>query len=154
MTRAMTLAFLFACLAGCGKPPVRQAPPPGEPVVAAPVDESSGLHDGLIVDWGDGQYHAEVCFDRAKREVTVYVHGGELRVLAPVKAKRMTLKLDAPDVEVELTPSPQTDDPEGTASRYVGRHDRLGEKGPFVGVVAARIEGEDFRGTFVEAKGK
>ena len=73
-----------------------------------------GPHGGVVVDWG--KYHAEVCFDRAKNEATVYVLGQDEKTPAPIKSDKLTLTInEAPFKmdQVELKPSPQKGDPEG-----------------------------------------
>jgi hypothetical protein len=96
-----------------------------------------GPHGGLILEWGDHEMHAELVFDRAKKQATVYVWDHDLKKHVPIKAEavKLTLTHESPPVEVQLKAEPAKGDPEGKASKFVGTHDKLAEKSKFKGKV-------------------
>src|SRR5262249_552953 len=106
-------------------------------------------------DWNekgtdDGKYHVEFTVNHEKQEATVYVLGGNARTPAPIKADRLLLKIKEPAFEVELKPVAEAKDPEGTSSRFVGKHAKLGKEQEFEGSIEGEVGGKTYSGTFKE----
>jgi hypothetical protein len=91
-------------------------------------EEHESPHGGeLFADPGH-KYHAELKVDRAGKQATVWLLDGQAKKNVPTKAKTVTVSVkDAATVQIVLEPKPEDKDPAGSASRFVGTHDRLGE---------------------------
>lgn len=156
----VTLAALSALLTGCNQ----SAPPPSAPASSPkPKVESAartephgahgaGPHDGAVADWGGGKYHVEFTVDHDKQEATIYVLGSDEKTPAPVKAAdgKLMLTIADPAMEVELDAVPQDGDPDGTSSRFVGKHENLGHVQEFAGTISGEVEGTPYTGDFKE----
>lgn len=110
----------------------------------------AGPHDGTIADWGGGKYHVEFTVDHDKQEGTVYILGGDEKTPTPIKAEEIQLIIKDPAMEVTLKAAPQEGDPEGTASRYVGNHEKLGVVQEYAGTITGVIDDTPYSGDFAE----
>src|SRR5439155_4553629 len=114
----------------------------------------AGPHGGAVADWGGGKYHIEFKPDHDKKEAHVWVLGSDAKKPAPVKVKDGLLKASVKGVktkdafEMVLKAEPQKGDPEGTASVFVGKHDKLGVEQEFEGTVIGEIDGKKYAGDF------
>jgi hypothetical protein len=138
-------------IAGCSSPP----PPTADTKAkgGAPAEHAEhapGPHEGLVIDWGGGKYHAEFTVDHEKKEATVYILGSDEKTPAPVKAASITLSINEPAFEVELKAQPLEGEGGGTSSRFVGTHDNLGIVREFEGTIIGEIEGTPYAGDFKE----
>jgi hypothetical protein len=114
-------------------------------------DHGDGPHGGVVFDLGGGKYHAEFTVSHPKQEATIYIlEGGNEKKSAPVKASSMLLNIKQPAFQVELKPAKQTGDPEGAASAFAGKHEKLGLVQEFEGTVSVEIEGKPYAGDFKE----
>lgn len=122
----------------------------------APHGHGAGPHDGALADWGDGDYHVEFTVDHDKKQATVYVLGSNEKTAVPIKAKdgQLTLNIDEPAFQVVLKAVPETKDPEGTSSRFVGTHDSLGIVREFSGTISGEADGVPYVGRFKEEPAK
>src|SRR5262245_11340939 len=111
-----------------------------------------GPHGGAVADWGGGKYHVEFLVDHDKQEATVYVLGSDEKTPAPVKAKdgQLLLTITEPAFQVTLKAAPQKGDPEGSASCYTGKHEKLGNRQEFAGTISGVVDGANFVGDFKE----
>jgi len=108
-----------------------------------------GPHDGVLLEWGDEEYHVEFTVDAAKKEATVYLLDDTAEKSKPIEAETITLTINSvsPPVEIQLKAHPQVDDPKGKASRFIGSHDALGNeelKGEISGMVAGKAYKDEF----------
>lgn len=145
MRKFSTLLLGVLLLVGCQQRPVDKdsKKPHAHP--------DKGLHGGVLVEWGEEEYHPEVLFDRAKKEATVNIHDGEVKKLVPIKADSITLTLmEEPPVTIQLKAQPREGEPTGTSSRFVGTHEKLGQAGKFAGKVEGKIGDTPYHGTFKE----
>jgi hypothetical protein len=110
----------------------------------------SGPHEGALFDWGGGAYHVEFTVDHDKKKTTVYILGSDEKSPAPIKAERITLTLEDPVTEIELTAAPLDGETGGVSSRFVGVHDNLGVVKEFAGSVSGEVEGTPYYGDFKE----
>ncbi|MEE2641349.1 MAG: hypothetical protein VX768_12035 [Planctomycetota bacterium] len=165
----------FACLAalvfvvGCGGDNKEQAKKagPGEHVHAdGTVHQDHGdhghshggqghshgepPHGGTIADWGGGKYHVEFVVNHDKQEATVYILGGDAKSSAAVDAKELTLTIKDPALTVSLNAVPEESDPEGRSSRFVGKHDGLGEVREYEGSITGKVGDTPYSGNFKE----
>src|SRR5712691_5214966 len=102
---------------------------------------TGGPHKGVLVEWGEEDYHVEFTVDRKTQETAVYILGPDAKTYKPIKTKEITLTLKAtPPVTIKLAASPQTDDPPGTSSRFVGRHEILGKEQLFSGEISGEVD--------------
>ena len=148
---------LLACvalsfsLAGCGSSkPTPPSPPSKAEVPHEEHDHGAGPHGGTIVEWGGGKYHLEFTVDHEKKESVVYVLGGDVKTLAPVKADKLLLTINEPSFQVDLAAQPLEGEGSGASSRFVGKHDSLGKVQKFAGSVTAEVDGTPYAGDFKE----
>lgn len=110
----------------------------------------AGPHDGTLADWGGGKYHVEFTVDHDKQEGTVFVLGGDEKTPTPIKADEIQLSITEPEMQVTLKAAPQEGDPAGTASRFVGNHEKLGIVQEYAGSITGVIDETPYSGDFVE----
>jgi hypothetical protein len=156
---AVSLAAITAV--GCGStPPVTKPNATATPSSTKPTGEHShaahgaGPHGGTITDWGGGKYHVEFTVDHDKQEATVYVLGGDEKTPAPIKAEKLSVSINDPAFEVDAVAQPLDGEPEGSSSRFVGRHDNLGKVQEFAGTITGDVEGTPYSGDFKEEPAK
>lgn len=167
-TRFALAASIGAMLivSGCDQPkppvaPTTTTPPattdskdvkPGDDHGHTHGGHGAGPHDGTLSDWGGGKYHVEFTVDHGKKTATVYILGGDEKTPAPIKAKdgELLLTINEPSFQVTLKAAPQKDDPESTASAFVGTDDKLGVVQEFAGTISGEVEGTPYAGDFKE----
>ncbi|MFH5806713.1 hypothetical protein [Alienimonas sp. DA493] len=110
----------------------------------------AGPHGGTVADWGGGTYHPEFLVDHDKQQATVYIYGPDERTPTPLPAESIRLTIVEPEIDVELTASPQEGDPEGKASRFVGTDPAFGEVREYEGTVSGLVDGTPYTGDFEE----
>lgn len=135
---------------GCGGTPPPKTAKEKEPVKVVADDHEVGPHGGTVADWGGGKYHIEFCVDRATKEATVYILGTDEKTPAPIRTDKLLLTITEPSFQVELMAKPDPKDPEGKASRFVGKHENLGGKKAFAGTVSTEIGEKPYAGDFKE----
>jgi hypothetical protein len=147
----------FVLLAGCNKQ--SETSPKGDtrPGKAAKDGKGdhahgAGPHGGTVADWGGGKFHVEFTVDHSKQEATVYVLGSDEKTPAPIKAAdgQLLLTIKEPSFQVSLKATPQPGDPAGTASRFVGKHEKLGKEQEFAGTISGEADGTPYAGDFKE----
>ena len=146
---ALTLAL------GCGGPGegTPRGDPKGKPTPKEEVEDHShgaGPHGGTVADWGGGKYHIEFTVDHNKQEATVYLLKADAKTPAPIGADKLLLTIKEPSFQVELKALPQKGDPKGKASRFAGKHARLGKEQEFAGTVSGEVNGTPYAGDFKE----
>lgn len=144
---------------GCGDAePLAPAPVTTPAATSSPPDQDdharaghgAGPHDGTLADWGGGKFHVEFCVDHDRQEATVYVLGDDEKTARPVKAGTILLSITDPVFQIELAAAPQEGDVEGMASRFVGRHESLGNVREFAGTISGEVDGTPYAGDFKE----
>lgn len=112
----------------------------------------AGPHEGTLSDWGGGKYHVEFTVDHDKQEATVYVLGSDEKTPAPIKATdgKLLLTITQPSFQVDLAAQPLEGETDGTASRFVGKHEKLGVVQEFAGTISGEVEGTPYAGDFKE----
>ena len=159
MTRFSLCSSLLLTLTlalGCGeadKPAPKPATTPAAATTPAKVkhaDHGAGPHEGAVADWGGGKFHVEFTVDHDKQEATVYVLGDDERTATPIKAASILLNINAPKFQVELTAAPLDGEAEGTASRFIGKHESLGKVQEFAGTISGEVDGTPYVGDFKE----
>ena len=125
-------------------------PHEGEDGHAHAGGHGAGPHDGTLADWGGGKYHVEFTVDHEKQEGTVYILGADEKTPTPIKAAEIQLSITDPMMQVTLKASPQEGDAEGTASRFVGNHEKLGVVQEYAGTISGVIDDTPYSGDFAE----
>ncbi|MBL8825519.1 MAG: hypothetical protein JNM18_00950 [Planctomycetaceae bacterium] len=149
----LTVSFVLGC-GGDSKPFGTTGTPPTPSSTAAPkhAAHGTGPHEGAVADWGGGKYHVEFTVDHDKQEATVYVLGSDEKTAAPIKAKdgKLLLSIAQPAFQVELIAAPEAGESGGVASKYVGKHEKLGIVQEFAGSISGEAEGTPYVGEFKE----
>jgi hypothetical protein len=159
MLTSLTVVAALVFVLGCGRPGEKK--PKGDTKSeksgkAAEHDHGAGPHGGAVADWGGGKYHVEFTVDHDKKEATVYILGGDETTPAPIKAKDGQLSLsikglkNKDEYKVVLKAEPQKGDPEGKASRFVGKDEKLGVVQEFAGTISGEADGTPYTGDFKE----
>ena len=162
-TLSNSLLFTLTLALGCGDAD-KPAPAPNStptPAARTPAKDDhghkhaahgAGPHEGAVADWGGGKFHVEFTVDHDKQEATVYVLGSDEKTAAPIKAAdgKLLLTIKEPSFQVELTAMPLDGEAEGTASRFVGKDEKLGVVQEFAGTISGEVEGTPYAGDFKE----
>ena len=160
-----SLMLTWTLALGCGDAD-KPAPAPNStptPAASTPAKDDhghkhaghgTGPHEGTLADWGGGKFHVEFIVDHDKQEATVYVLGDDEKTAAPIKAAdgKILLTIKQPSFQVELTAMPLDGEAEGTASRFVGKHENLGKVQELAGSISGEVEGTPYVGDFKEEK--
>jgi hypothetical protein len=109
-----------------------------------------GPRGGPVAEWGDEKYHVEIIVDHSKKTATAYILGGDIKKASPIAAAsiKVTFTSLKPAVQVVLKADPDKGDPKGNSSRFVGMHDRLGEKFYLKGSVSGKVGDLPYAGDF------
>jgi len=110
----------------------------------------AGPHDGTLADWGGGKYHVEFTVDHDKQQGTVYILGSDEKTPIPIQAEEIQLSITDPVMHVALKAAPQAGDPAGSASRFVGNHEKLSAVQEYAGTISGVIEDTPYAGDFKE----
>ena len=130
--------------------PAATSPADGSAVEPKHEGHGAGPHEGTVADWGGGKYHVEFIVDHNKQEGTVYVLGADEKTPTPIAAESIELSITDPMIQVTLKAAPQASDPAGTASRFVGNHEKLGVVREYAGTITGVIEDTPYTGEFKE----
>ncbi|MFM9965398.1 MAG: hypothetical protein ACKV2Q_29790 [Planctomycetaceae bacterium] len=114
------------------------------------ANHGTGPHEGAVADWGGGKFHVEFTVNHDKQEATVYILGDDEKTTTPIKAATILLNINDPKFQVELAAAPLDVEAEGTASRFVGKHESLGKVQEFAGTISGEVEGTPYVGEFQE----
>ena len=125
---------------------------------AALLDAHEGPHKGIVVEWGEEEYHPEIVIDKKEGTVAVYVHGGERDLekgkttAIDAKALVLTLKTD-PATTIKLEPAPaddkdRKDDPKDKSSKFVGKSEVLKKDMKWAGTLAGKVGTKPYSGDF------
>jgi len=149
----------LALTVGCGEPAAKRFQASAAKADHGGKEDHShgaGPHGGAIGDWGGGKFHIEFTVDHDKQEATVYILASDARKAVPIKARdgqisaALTGAKDKGTFEVALKAVPQEGDPEGKASRFVGKHEKLGVVQEFEGTITGENDGTPYTGKFKE----
>ena len=110
----------------------------------------AGPHEGTVADWGGGKYHVEFTVDHAKHEGTVYILGADEKTPVSIAAESIEMTILDPVMHASLKATPQDGDKAGTASRFVGTHEKLGVVQEYAGTISGVIDGTPYSGDFKE----
>jgi hypothetical protein len=110
-----------------------------------------GKHGGHILELDDAHgHHAELVFDKATRDISLYFYGAEIGVAKPATGVAFELMIDGKEVVLESKASPLEGETEATCSRYVIAGSQLPEniKGEeqLDGHFHVTIDGKEFAG--------
>jgi hypothetical protein len=112
----------------------------------------TGPHDGLLIELGNDEYHAEFLPDHAKKQATVWILDKKAKNPVPVKASTVSLTITnvTPPLKVALKAEPEKGETPEMASRYVGTDDKFGVEMEFKGTVSVEINGKQYTQDFEE----
>jgi YHS domain-containing protein len=109
-----------------------------------------GPHGGPLVEWGEGEFHAEFTVDHNTREATIYILGADAKQPKPITTDKVLLSIKQPLMQLELKPLPHAGESDGLSSRYVARHDVFATERSFAGSISAVVNGKPYIGDFQE----
>jgi hypothetical protein len=110
-----------------------------------------GPNGGVLVEWGEEEYHPEFKPDHAKKLATVWIHDGRIKPTAiDAKTIQLTISNVEPPLNITLTADPQEKDPKGKSSRFSGTHDVLAKEMEFKGTISGKVGGTPYSGKFEE----
>lgn len=155
LTLASFLGVTLFVVAGCNKggtPAAKNAADAkkGAKKVDGHDHPHEGPHDGALAEWGNEEFHVEFTVDHKKQEARVYVLGPDAKKAAPIKSGKIMLSIKDPVIQIDLKPEPQKDDPAGSASVFVGKHEKLGIERDFAGTLSGEVNGKPYAGDFKE----
>ncbi|MFO0809222.1 MAG: hypothetical protein U0746_11395 [Gemmataceae bacterium] len=155
ISRYVTLV-LVAGLVGCGSHSHSHAH--GDKAkgkdAKAEAHPTAGPHGGLLVEWGDEEYHVELVFEPKAKQATAYVLDETAAKSKPIAASSLTLELKLePPVTVKLDAKSEASDPAGQSSRFTGTHDALGTDKPLEGTLSATVGTTPYSGKFKQKAG-
>ena len=125
----------------------------GASAVAAHADDHEGPHKGIVVEWGEEEYHPEIVVDQKAGTVTVYVYGSHddlhKKKLKAIDSKSLTLVLKTtPATTVKLEPAPEKDDPKGSSTKFTGKHDVFTKDMKWEGTISGKVGTKPYSGDF------
>lgn len=156
MLGVSTVLTALMIVVGCGDPAKPASKSGGKAGTTANKEghdqHGTGPHGGTVADWGGGKFHVEFTVDHGKQEATVYVLDSDEKTPAPIKSKdgQLLLTITEPAFQVILQADPQKGDSQGRASRFVGKHEKLGEEQEFAGTISGEVDGTPYAGDFKE----
>ena len=115
--------------------------------------EHVGPHKGILVEWGEEEYHLELVPDAKGGSVILYVYGGEEDLkkgtAKPIDAKSLVMTVKGEkSVTIKLEPKPAAGDPAGTASVFVGKHEVFKSDAKLAGTVSGKVGAKPYSGEF------
>ena len=119
----------------------------------ARADDHVGPHKGIVVEWGDEEYHPEIVVDKKAGTVTVYMYGTHKDLhaakLMAIDSKTLTLVLKTtPATTIKLEPSPEKNDPKGSSTKFTAKNDVFTKDMKWEGTISAKIGTKPYSGDF------
>jgi hypothetical protein len=116
--------------AGCGEKnkKVTKTDKQGSKAVEEDDHHHEGPHGGHVIELkGEGGYHAELTHDDDTKMVAIYLLGGDVKkpIMTEDKDLAINLTVDGKPQQYTLTAAPQAGDPEGQASRFELKDEKL-----------------------------
>ena len=113
--------------------------------------DHEGPHKGVVVEWGDEEYHPEIVVDKKEGTVTVYVYGNHddlhKKKLKAIDSKTLTLSLKTtPPTTVKLEPAPEKDDPKGSSTKFTGKDDVFKKDVKLEGTLSGKVGTKPYSG--------
>jgi hypothetical protein len=93
----------------------------------AVVHGGEGAKGTGLYEAAEHKYHARLKIDSAKKTATVDILDSKVKKLVPIKAKTIEMIIKGVDTPIVLKAVPRKQD-STTATRFVGKHDRLAAK--------------------------
>ena|SRR5436190_1218747 len=86
-----------------------------------------GVKGTGLYEAAEHKYHARLKIDPAKKTATVDILDSKVKKVVPIKAKTIEMLVKGVEAPIVLKAVPRKEDA-GTATRFVGKHDRLAAK--------------------------
>ena len=118
----------------------------------ARADDHTGPHKGIVVEWGEEEYHPEIVVDAKAGTVTVYVYGSHddlhKKKLKAIDSKSLTLvlKTSPAATTVKLEPAPEKDDPKGSSTKFTAKHDVFTKDMKWEGTISGKVGTKPYSG--------
>jgi hypothetical protein len=150
MRRIASTLLGLALLAGCSSSKDKDRPSDKAHKDDDDHDHGPGPHKGTVFEFFNHKLHLEFKPDHDKREARIWVLDKNAKKPAPIKCDKLTVSIKDPSMTIEMKPAPQKDDPPGTSSEFVGKHDKLAQEKDYEGDVHGEIDGKPATGKFKE----
>ena len=116
-------------------------------------DHHEGPHKGVVVEWGEEDYHPEIVIDAKAGTVTVYVYGNHndlhKKKLKAIDSKTLSLVLKTtPPTTIKLDSSPEKGDPKGSSTKFAGKDDVLKKEMKWEGTLSGKVGAKEYKGDF------
>ena len=126
---------------------------PASHATQARADDHKGPHNGIVVEWGDEEYHPEIVVDKKAGTVTVFVYGNHndlhKKKLKAIDSKSLTMVLKTtPATTIKLEPSPEKDDPKGSSTKFVAKNDVFTKDVKLEGTISGKVGTKPYSGDF------
>ena len=111
-----------------------------------------GPHEGDLIELGSEEYHAEIVHDEKSGSIAVYILDSSAKKQVPIDAQEITVnaKHDGQPEQFALKASPDSDDPQGTSSRFVSNDEELAhhlDEEDAEARLVVKINGKSYSGT-------
>ena len=125
----------------------------GHSVQPARADSHKGPHDGIVVKWGEEEYHPEIVVDKKTGTVTVYVYGTHddlhKKKLKAIDSESLTLVVKtSPATTVKLMPGVVRDHPKGWSTKFTAKHDVFTKDMKWAGTISGKVGNKPYSGDF------
>lgn len=113
--------------------------------------DHEGAHGGHVIEFDAAHaHHAELVFDEASRDITLYFYGAEIGEAHPAEGLVVELEEDDGEIHLDVTASPLEGETEETASCYVVAGADVPEEiksaEDLHGHFHVTLDGQDFKG--------
>lgn len=145
-------------LSGCGRSPESNAPTAATGVAQQHEHPTEGPHHGSLIELGNEEYHGELVHDEATGSVMIYILDSTAKAAVPIEATEVTINLrhEGQAQQFKLAADPDSDDPEGKASKFTSSDASLGEaldRDDSEAHLVVTIDGKQYRGAVVHDHG-
>lgn len=113
--------------------------------------DHTGPHKGIVVEWGEEEYHPEIVVDSKTGTVTVFIYGNHddlhKKKLKAIDSKSLILSLKtSPATTVKLDPTPEKDDPKGSSTKFTAKHDVFTKEMKLEGTLSGKVGTKPYSG--------
>lgn len=110
---------------------------------------SEGPHHGVLIEWGEEEYHVEFVVDHKAQTATAYILDGSGKKAKPIDAKELTLMLkQKPPVTMKMMPKPESGEKAGQSSRFTAKNAVFAKEAQLEGTISGKVGSKPYSGDF------